>query len=94
MITAGYVANGAKVFITSRKADVIAATVEDLNQKYSSMNGGSVEGIPSDLSTFEGVQEFVEQLKQRTDKLHVLVNNAGATWGVTFFQNSLLKSHP
>ena len=82
MITAGFVANGAKVFITSRKADVVAATVEELNNKYEHLNGGSVEGIPGDLSTLEGVEKVVNELKRRTDVLHVLVNNAGATWGV------------
>ena len=91
MITAGYVANGAKVFITSRKPDVTAATVEELNKKYASLNGGSVEGIPTDLSTFEGVKHLVEQLKQRTNRLHVLVNNAATSWVVIFYLNLQLK---
>lgn len=81
MISAAYAANGATVVVTSRKKDVVQATVDELNLKYGKSHGGKAVGIPGDLSTYEGVVKFVEDLKAQFDKVHVLVNNAGATWG-------------
>ena len=77
MIAAGYLANGVKVIISSRKADVCDATAERLSKEY----GGECISIPADLSTLEGVDTLTAAVKEHTDKLHILVNNAGASWG-------------
>lgn len=37
--------------------------------------------IQADLSTLDGVQALAAAVAERTDRLHILVNNAGATWG-------------
>ena len=37
--------------------------------------------IQADLSTLAGVEALVAAVRERTDRLDVLVNNAGATWG-------------
>ncbi|MEV6690939.1 SDR family oxidoreductase [Micromonospora sp. NPDC051196] len=75
MIARGFVAAGAEVIISSRKADACAAAAEELSAY------GSCAAIPADLSRDEGAQALADEVRQRVDKLDVLVNNAGATWG-------------
>ena len=77
MIAAGFLASGAKVYINSRKADVCAATAERLAAQY----GGECISVPGDLSNLEGIGAVAGEIESREDKLHILVNNAGATWG-------------
>lgn len=76
MIARGFVDAGAKVYISSRKADTCNALAEEL-----SANGGTCIAIPADLSTEEECRRLAEELSQRESKVDVLVNNAGATWG-------------
>ena len=77
MIAAGFLANGAKVYISSRKADVCDATAARLAQEY----GGTCVSIPANLAELDGIDAFVEQLRSRESTLDVLVNNAGVSWG-------------
>jgi len=76
MIAAGFLANGARVIISSRKAAACDATAERLAATY----GGECRSIPADLSTLEGVDALVAALADEP-KIDVLVNNAGASWG-------------
>jgi NAD(P)-dependent dehydrogenase (short-subunit alcohol dehydrogenase family) len=76
MIAQGFVRAGAKVIISSRKADVCAAVAQELSAE------GSCVAIPADLGRDEGALELAAAVRERTgDRLDVLVNNAGATWG-------------
>jgi NAD(P)-dependent dehydrogenase (short-subunit alcohol dehydrogenase family) len=75
MIAEGYVANGVKTYISSRKADVCDATAERLSSL------GECIPVPADLSGLDGINALVEEIKGREEKLDILVNNAGATWG-------------
>ncbi len=75
MIAAGFVAAGAEVVIASRKADAVAETVAELSAY------GRCRGLAADLSTEEGARHFAEAVGADHDRVHVLVNNAGATWG-------------
>ena len=77
MIAAGFLANGAKVYISSRKADVCDATAERLQSQF----GGTCVSIPADLSGLPGVEELAAALTEREDHLDILVNNAGVSWG-------------
>ncbi len=77
MIAAGYVANGARVYISSRKADVCDATAERLADTY----GGECISLPADLSTLDGIEALGAALGEREDHLDILVNNAGVSWG-------------
>jgi NAD(P)-dependent dehydrogenase (short-subunit alcohol dehydrogenase family) len=77
MIAAGFLANGAKVYISSRKADVCAATATRLQETY----GGECIPIAGDLSSMEGIETVVAELSAKEERLDVLINNAGATWG-------------
>jgi NAD(P)-dependent dehydrogenase (short-subunit alcohol dehydrogenase family) len=75
MIAEAYVRAGAKVYVSSRKADAVDATVEALSAH------GECVGIPADLSTEAECRRLADDVASRESALHVLVNNAGATWG-------------
>lgn len=77
MIAAGFLANGAKVYVSSRKAKVCDATAARLSET----SGGTCVSIPADLSTVEGAAALAAAIGDREDHLDVLVNNAGASWG-------------
>ena len=81
MMARGLVANGGKVYLCSRKADACEAAAQELNERFGE---GRAVALPGDLSSLEGVEAFVEAFGQREDCLHILVNNAGATFGAPF----------
>lgn len=80
MIAQGYVENGAKVYISSRKAEACARVASDLSAF------GTCIALPADVSTTAGIDGLVADLREREPKLDILVNNAGATWGEPFEQ--------
>jgi NAD(P)-dependent dehydrogenase (short-subunit alcohol dehydrogenase family) len=75
MIASGYVDAGAKVYISSRKAEVVDAVAAELSAR------GECISLPADLSTEDGCRGLAERLAAREERLDILVNNAGATWG-------------
>ncbi|MCU1351889.1 MAG: dehydrogenase, short-chain alcohol dehydrogenase like [Acidimicrobiales bacterium] len=75
MIARGFVEAGAKVYISSRKADVC----EELAAELSKI--GTCVALPADLSTEQGARQLADAVAEREDRLDILVNNAGATWG-------------
>lgn len=77
MIAGGFLASGAKVYISSRKAEACEAAVKRLTQEF----GGDCVAQPADLSQLEGVSALADALAAREGRLDILVNNAGATWG-------------
>ena len=77
MIAAGYAANGATVYVSSRKAEQCNATAERLSSTY----GAKVVSLPANLSGLEGVESLVAELAKREEHLDFLVNNAGVSWG-------------
>lgn len=79
MIAAGFLTNGAKVYISSRKAQACDATAARLSED----SGGTCVSIPADLATVDGVASLAAAIGQREDHLDVLVNNAGASWGAS-----------
>ena len=77
MIAAGFLAKGAKVYISARKAAVCEATAARLSEIY----GGECIALPADLSGLPGAEGLAERLAQREGRLDILVNNAGVAWG-------------
>jgi 2-deoxy-D-gluconate 3-dehydrogenase len=77
MIAAGFLANRAKVYISSRKADVCDETAKRLAERF----GGECISLPADLAGLAGVAALVAELKAREPRLDILVNNAGVSWG-------------
>lgn len=80
MIAAGFLANGAKVYISSRKSDACAATAARLTDQW----GGECIAVPADLSGPDGAEELAQGIADREDRVDVLVNNAGQAWGAPF----------
>jgi 2-deoxy-D-gluconate 3-dehydrogenase len=82
MIAAGFLSQGAKVYISARKGDACQATAQRLSDTY----GGVCIALPADLSKLEGVESLAHQVSTREAKLDILVNNAGASWGAPLDQ--------
>lgn len=77
MISAGYLANGAKVYISSRKANTCDETAKRLSDTY----GGECISLPANLAEMSGIESLVKSLGEREKHLDILVNNAGVSWG-------------
>ena len=77
MIAAGFLANGAKVYISSRKADVCDATAKRLANEY----GGECVSLPANLAELDGVDALVAEIGAQETGLDILINNAGVSWG-------------
>ncbi len=75
MIARGYVEAGAKVYISSRKAEVCEEVSRDLSKV------GTCIALPADLSSETEVRRLAGEVAERESELHILVNNAGANWG-------------
>jgi len=75
MIAEGFVANGVRTYISSRKAEACAETAERLSAL------GECIAVPADLSSAAGIEALTAEISDRENALHILVNNAGATWG-------------
>ncbi|KAG0308548.1 hypothetical protein BGZ98_007634 [Dissophora globulifera] len=79
MIAHGFVANGAKVYISSRSANICDQAAKELTK----LGPGKCISLPADLQSLDEVKRLVSELSKHESKVHVLVNNAGATWGAT-----------
>ncbi|HEY1450836.1 MAG TPA: SDR family oxidoreductase [Solirubrobacteraceae bacterium] len=75
MIARGLVQAGARVIVSSRKADDVNAAAQELAKL------GDCTAIPGDISTPEGAAALAGAVQERFPALDILVNNAGAVWG-------------
>ncbi|PGG96219.1 hypothetical protein AJ80_09863 [Polytolypa hystricis UAMH7299] len=80
MISEGYVANGATVYITARDLPASEKAVEELN----ALGKGKAYAIRADLYKEEDCKKLIEEFSKRESKLNVLVNNAGSNWGAPY----------
>ncbi|MFS0884068.1 SDR family oxidoreductase [Aeromicrobium sp. 179-A 4D2 NHS] len=78
MIAEGFLKQGARVYISARKAEACDATAEELSQF------GQCVSLPADVSTMEGINDLVARYREHESSLDILVNNAGAAWGAPF----------
>ncbi|RDI63543.1 SDR family oxidoreductase [Nocardia pseudobrasiliensis] len=74
MIARGLLQAGARVVISSRKADACARAQRLLSEF------GDVRAIPADLSEHQQCQRLAERVTADAQRLDILVNNAGAMW--------------
>jgi NAD(P)-dependent dehydrogenase (short-subunit alcohol dehydrogenase family) len=63
------------VYITGRKPDRLEAAARTM------AGPGTCIALPGDLSRMDEIERIATALAEREGALHVLVNNAGATWG-------------
>jgi NAD(P)-dependent dehydrogenase (short-subunit alcohol dehydrogenase family) len=75
MIARGLVQAGARVIVSSRKADDVRSAARELAAL------GDCEALAADVSTAEGARALAQQVGERFPALSILVNNAGAAWG-------------
>ncbi|PZU13967.1 MAG: 3-oxoacyl-ACP reductase [Sphingobium sp.] len=75
MIAEGLLRAGATVAITSRKAEIC----EEAAREMAAL--GSCIPLPADLSTPEAAVDLVARYRDAVGECHILVNNAGKTWG-------------
>ncbi|HEX3140935.1 MAG TPA: SDR family NAD(P)-dependent oxidoreductase, partial [Rhizobacter sp.] len=78
MIAEGFLSQGARVYISARKAEACDQTARELSAL------GPCVSLPADVSTLAGVQALVEAYSKHESQLDILVNNAGAAWGADF----------
>ncbi|WP_329296591.1 SDR family oxidoreductase [Streptomyces pseudovenezuelae] len=74
MIARSLLQAGARVVISSRKADACAKAQRLLSEF------GDVRAIPADLSRRDECQRLADLVKGDSEHLDILVNNAGAMW--------------
>jgi len=79
MIAAGLLEAGAKVYITSRKKEDAIAAAKELQSL------GNCAALPGDAGSPDGIVELARLFRENSEQsLHILVNNAGRTWGAPF----------
>lgn len=76
MAAQAFVQNGARVIIASRKESELKKASDRLNK----LGPGKCEYVVADLKDKAGCDALVSKVKERVDRLDVLVNNSGATW--------------
>jgi NAD(P)-dependent dehydrogenase (short-subunit alcohol dehydrogenase family) len=78
MIAEGFLAQGARVYISARKAQACDQTAKELSAF------GHCVSLPADVSTLAGAQALVAAYAKHEGTLDILVNNAGAAWGAPY----------
>ena len=78
MLARGLLERGAKVYISSRKAEICDAAAEELSAY------GECISIVADGAKMEGIEHLANELAQRESSLDILINNAGRAWGADF----------
>jgi NAD(P)-dependent dehydrogenase (short-subunit alcohol dehydrogenase family) len=78
MIATGLLHQGAKVYITARKAAQCDAAAGELSAI------GPCISLPADVSSVAGARQLAAEIAAKEPALHILVNNAGAAWGEDF----------
>lgn len=78
MIVESLLRRDVTVYLSTRKEDAAVETARELGGL------GEVHAFAVDIGTEGGCRELIEKVSARTDQLHGLINNAGATWGATF----------
>jgi NAD(P)-dependent dehydrogenase (short-subunit alcohol dehydrogenase family) len=70
--------HGATVIVTTRREEAAAEALGQLEQH------GACSAILAELGTEAGIATLTAELSRRLNALHILVNNAGVTWGAPF----------
>ncbi|KAI5863846.1 NAD(P)-binding protein [Durotheca rogersii] len=78
MIAQTLAANGAKVYITGRRADVLerSARIHGTPEKLGPL-GGSIVPIAMDVTSKDSIKSVVAEIGQKEQYVNLLVNNAG-----------------
>lgn len=78
MIATALAGAGARVLVASRKQEACEATAAAINAEG---HPGTVEGFAGDVSSEAGIGALGAEVEARTERLEILFNNAGVSWG-------------
>lgn len=78
MIVEGLLRRGVTVYLSTRKENAAAEAVQELEGL------GNVYAFAVDVGSEQGCQDLAQHVSAQTDRLHAVINNAGATWGAPF----------
>ncbi|KAI9340515.1 hypothetical protein BDR26DRAFT_861245 [Obelidium mucronatum] len=86
MIASALAQNGAKVYIASRKLKIVQDAASEVNaNQQTKESGGSCIALQADVTDKAKTDQLANEIKKREQKLHILVNNAGISWGGDLF---------
>lgn len=77
-ISKALVGAGARVFVASRDGDACAKAATELDALA---GAGSCRALTGDVANEAGVDGLAQAFSAESDQLHILINNAGRTWG-------------
>ncbi|KAJ3108505.1 hypothetical protein HK100_003423 [Physocladia obscura] len=87
MIAFALASNGARVYIASRKLKVVQDAAEEINAaSQTKASGGQVVALQADVTDKAKVDALAAQIQAREPKLHILINNAGISWGADLLE--------
>ncbi|KIJ54163.1 hypothetical protein M422DRAFT_153670 [Sphaerobolus stellatus SS14] len=92
MIAKGLATNGAKVYITGRRKEVLEKVASEVNTMESVK--GELVPIQCDVTSKDSIQALVQTIENTDGKLHILVNNAGQVGPTMPFLSSPSPSLP
>ena len=69
MITAGFLANGVKVYISARKAPALIEKANELSERYNQ----ECIPIPCDISNMEGISKLSKKLAEEEEGIDCLL---------------------
>ena len=84
MMSRCLVENGSTVYVVSRKADACERAVAALNKLPSRHPKGRAVSLACDVSTDNSCRNLAQEVAKHHDQVHILINNAGITWGSSF----------
>ncbi|KAH7230213.1 uncharacterized protein BKA55DRAFT_545505 [Fusarium redolens] len=70
-------ATGARLFLTARNLDKAKTALADLFNSDGIENSGHIELIHLDQESLESVRNAAKQILSKSDKINILINNAG-----------------
>lgn len=83
-MAAALIQNGCRVYIASRKFDELQRVAKQLNEtapKSPFEPGTFCIPIQADVGSKAGCDALANEIKQKEEKLDILINNSGLTWG-------------
>lgn len=76
---------GARVYITGRRAEVLETAAAEYGKALP--DGGAIIPFTADVTSREDLAKLVKHLEEKEGKLHVLINNAGIVGPATKIEN-------
>ncbi|KAH7930695.1 NAD(P)-binding protein [Leucogyrophana mollusca] len=83
MIAQAFANNGAKVYITARRTDVLEQAVKQWGSSLQHPRGQLI-ALPCDVTSKDSIQQLVQEIEKNDNHVDLLVNNAGVVGEYTY----------